>query len=61
MPGGGAEAGAKSVQVVVGTGRGGCGGYAYGGLGGGTDGGGVGYGRDGGGCRLSRGGILYQA
>ena len=37
---GGAEAGVKGNQTVVGAGRIGCGGYVYGGLGGGTDGGG---------------------
>ena len=37
---GGAEAGAEGVQVVMGTGRAGCGGDADSGLGGGTVGGG---------------------
>ena len=39
VSGGGEEDGAKGVQAVVGTRQGGCGGYRYGSLGGGTDGG----------------------
>ena len=41
----GAETGSKDAQAVVGTGRGGCGRDADGGLGGGTDRGEGGYGR----------------
>ena len=38
VSGGRADTKAKDVQLVVGEGQGGCGGYADGGLGGGTDG-----------------------
>ena len=56
VSGGGEETGFKVVQAVVGTGRGGCGGYVDSGLGRGADGGrgGGGYGWKVDGDRLSR-------
>ena len=60
VPVDGEESGAKGVQVVVGTGQGGCGGDADGGLGGATDGGGGGDGWEIDRHRLNRRRIIYQ-